>query len=183
MRIGRIGPALIAALTVPWLAGCALLGYPYMDGEDFPEPSIIARYTTGAATLTLGDGTVLALDRVADSSTLDTLSGARVRWTGTDGWHLTLSGAGDSEFGSYAWFQFDRIAEGEHWTIFDESRCIIEVDRADETGVKGTATCKGLQWTDALDMSFVESPKPLDEPKFDADITFEAVAEGNPSSG
>ena len=38
-----------------------------------------------------------------------------------------------------------------------------------------SATCKGVAWYDALDMEFTGPPKPLDEPKFDAEITFEAA--------
>jgi hypothetical protein len=61
-------------------------------------------------------------------------------------------------------------------TSFDGSRCITDVDEVDATAIRGSATCKGIVWYDALDMAFTQGPpKPLDEPSFDAEITFEAV--------
>jgi len=176
--LGRIGPALIAALAVPWLAGCSLLGFPYGgDFDDFPTPSIVASYKTGSASITLGDGTVILLDKLSDNAVLDAAFGASVRWSGPGGWHLTLSGAGAGAgemYGSPAALRFDRVADSEHWTIWDESRCIVDVERATATGVEGVATCKGLQWTNALDQPWISEPEPIDEPKFDAEITFEA---------
>jgi len=168
---------MILALAVPWLAGCSYFGFPYPgDFEDYPEPSIIATYETGTATITLEDGTLIELDQVARHSTLDTMSGTSVRWTGGDGWHLTLGGAGgdDEIYGSFAYLQFDRIVDTEHWTIFDSDRCIVDVERVDKTVVEGTATCRGLEWFDALEQPMMSEPSPLDEPKFDAEITFEA---------
>jgi hypothetical protein len=41
--------------------------------------------------------------------------------------------------------------------------------------VRGTATCRGVQWYDAVDGISVEAPKPADKPPFDAEITFEAT--------
>ena len=72
---------------------------------------------------------------------------------------------------------FDRIVDGEHWTTaFNESRCILDVDVVDAKAIRGTATCKGVAWYDALDQMFVEGgPEKLDEPEFDAEVTFEAV--------
>jgi hypothetical protein len=76
-----------------------------------------------------------------------------------------------------AYLTLDRIVEGQHWTtMFDESRCITDVDVVDANAIRGSAICKGVAWYDALDMQFnAGPPKPLDEPKFDAEITFEAV--------
>ena len=68
-------------------------------------------------------------------------------------------------------------ADGQHWTTqFDGSRCITDVTVVDATAMRGSATCKGVQWYDALDMAFTRGePKKIDEPKFDAEITFEAL--------
>jgi hypothetical protein len=71
---------------------------------------------------------------------------------------------------------FDQIADGHHWTTFDPSRCIVDVKVADAKEIRGTATCKGVEWIDALDMTSTPTgPKPLNEPKFDAEVTFDAV--------
>ena len=80
-------------------------------------------------------------------------------------------------FGSgSAYLTLDRIADGQHWTTFDPSRCIVNVKVADAKELRGTATCKGVEWFNALDLPFTTTtaPKPLDQPKFDADVTFEA---------
>ena len=92
---------------------------------------------------------------------------------------MRVSGAGgDQDFGfEGGYITLDRIVDGQHWTTsFDGSRCITDVEVADKTAIRGSATCKGVAWYDALDMEFTQGPpKPLDEPKFDAEITFEAV--------
>jgi hypothetical protein len=47
---------------------------------------------------------------------------------------------------------------------------------SDAKAIRGTAACKGVEWYDALDVPFNASgPKELDEPTFDADVTFEAT--------
>jgi hypothetical protein len=54
----------------------------------------------------------------------------------------------------------------------------VTVTKADETGLAGTATCKGLRWSDAMSMGFDSSFTPPyieGEPAFDAEITFEAT--------
>jgi hypothetical protein len=85
---------------------------------------------------------------------------------------------GEGEFGSRGgYITLDRIVDGQHWTtMFDEGRCITDVDVVDAKVIRGSATCKGVAWYEALDMEFSAGPPtPLDEPKFDAEITFEAV--------
>ncbi|HVL52864.1 MAG TPA: hypothetical protein VM344_01230 [Vitreimonas sp.] len=177
--IGAWRLAALGALTVPWLTGCGYFGYPMFD-DDFPEPSVIATYTQGSATLELADGTVIELPNVAKGSNLATPMGSSVRWTGGDGWHLRLNGAGGDEmFGEMSYLTFDRLTDGEHWTTeYAMDRCIVDIDLADATGVRGSATCKGVRWYDALDQSFSFEqglPDPLDEPKFEAEVTFEAL--------
>lgn len=169
----------IGALTVPWLAGCTLFGFPPDFDGDFPEPSVIARFSGGSATIEIAGGDTIVLDTLARGATITDVMGSSVRWTGPDGWHLGLSGAGGTEtFGMAAFLQFDRLTGNEHWTTWDPTRCIVDVEVADETGIRGTATCRGVEWYDALDQSglgFAGEPEPLDEPAFDAEVTFEAL--------
>ena len=103
-------------------------------------------------------------------------------WTNADGWSLRVNGAGMSlpngigtPIESPAFITLDRISDGHHRTTFDPSRCIVTVAAADKTGVRGTATCRGVEWYDALDGVSIEQPKPADQPEFDAEITFEAT--------
>ncbi len=179
--VGRTrGLAVAVGLAAPIVSGCGLLfGYPPYD-EAFPTPSVVATYRTGSATIELGDGTTIELDRLADGATLMSETGTSVRWSSPDGWHVTLQGAG-SEFGlgPAAYLQLDLVQESEHWTTaYDSSRCIVDVEVADESAVRGTATCRGVQWYDALDQGVgweMEGPEALDEPEFDAEIAFEAT--------
>lgn len=174
--------AVLALLAVTLaVTGCGLLFPPDLSGLEDPystEPPL-ALYKTGEASITLGDGTKIVLDRVAADSTLDAYFGATVHWTGKDGWHARLSGASvGGSFGSYAYVTLDRITDGEHWTIWDSGRCIVDLELADEKGVRGSATCKGLEWYDAMAAPFpglLSSATPgVGEPKFDAEIEFEA---------
>ena len=58
----------------------------------------------------------------------------------------------------------------------DPSRCVTTIERADASGVAGSATCRGLEWTDyfgSYSMTGFPQPIPGEEP-FDAEITFEA---------
>ena len=176
-RVSR-GPALGTAALAVLLSGCsALLGGPF--GDDLPSSSPIAAYSTGKATIAIKDGETIELDQLAEGSGVESLFGSDVHWTGPSGWHLRVSGAGGNEdFGfEGGYINLDRITDGQHWTTqFDGSRCITDVTVVDATAIRGSATCKGVQWYDALDMSFTGGePKKIDEPKFDAEITFEAL--------
>ena len=184
-RGGPLRVAVLASLAVPLLAGCSLLGFPpYLVDEEFPEPSGLATYTAGSATITLDDGTVIDLDEVGRHSTLNTVTGTSVRWRSPDGWSLGLQGvAGDEAWGSFEMLQLDRIFDGNHWTTWDTGSCDIDMEHADEKRVAGTATCNGLTWMDALEQPTFDMPEPLDEPEFDAEITFEATSEGTSTSG
>jgi hypothetical protein len=176
---GRRATALVGAALTLLLAGCSAF-MPGFEG-DFPSSSPIAKYSTGTATIAIKDGETIKLDQLADDAGVDSLFGSNIRWTGPSGWHLRLTGAGsDNEFGMGPGFlQFDRIVDGEHWqSQYDGSRCILDVEVADAKALRGTATCKGVEWYDALDLGFAMpqgEPKPIDEPKFDAEVTFEAV--------
>ena len=209
-RRSRLAGAVFVALLAPLLGGCQLLGlppgpFPVPDGGmgfdeepvpepgvdpdmgwepdmGFPEPRVIAIYTTGSAVVALGDGTTIRLDRVAEGSGVNAAFGSDVRWIGPDGWNLRLLGAGvEEEFGGPAFLQLDRIRGGEHWTSWDDGRCIVDVEVADEDGVRGTAICRDARWYDALGSTLDDwGPEPLDVPAFDAEITFEARAEQPP---
>ncbi|HEY7524562.1 MAG TPA: hypothetical protein VH720_13005 [Candidatus Limnocylindrales bacterium] len=177
----RLTATLVAAFAVSVVvAGCGLLLPPtYPLPDESMEP--IAFYRQGAATVTLDDGTMVVLDTVGADSSLFEALGANVHWTGASGWHLRLTGTGDTGFGSFALIQLDKVADGRHLTIWDSSRCIVDVARADETGVRGSATCRGLQWSDALGTSLFDpmgTAPVAGEPKFDADVTFEAFPAG-----
>jgi hypothetical protein len=182
-RLARVARGLVLALSAVILAGCGLLYPGYYDVPDDASLTPVAVYRNGHATVTLGNGTRLVLDEVAAESNLIEAYGATVHWIGPDGWHVRLTGATpDLGFGSFAFLQFDRIADGEHMTTWDTTRCIVDIDIADETGVRGSATCKGLVWSDALGSGFgapFESPSPSDGPKFDAEVEFEAFPAGN----
>jgi hypothetical protein len=160
------------------VAGCSAFLGPGFDG-DFPSSSPIAAYATGRATIAIKGGETIQLDQVAKGSGVDSAFGSDVRWTGASGWHLRVTGAGgDETFGSgNGYLTFDRIADGQHWTTgYDDSRCIVDVEVVDAKAIRGSATCKGVKWYDALDLPFsAEEPQVLDQPKFDAEVTFEAV--------
>lgn len=167
------------------LGGCDLLMSgpfgPAFDG-DFPSSSPIATYRSGTATIAIAGGETIELDQLADGAQVDSLFGSEVRWTDPSGWNLRLSGAGmdggelgPMPFGA-GFLTLDRIADGRHWSTFDGTRCIVDVDAIDARALRGRATCKGLEWYDDLDLQQnAAGPKPLDEPKFDAEVTFEAI--------
>jgi hypothetical protein len=86
--------------------------------------------------------------------------------------------SGTAAYFSPAYLTIDRIVGTQHWTTLDSSRCVVTVTKADETGLAGTATCKGLRWSDALSMGLGSSFQPpyiSGEPAFDAEVTFEAT--------
>ena len=179
----RRGRAIAAAgaLAVAIVAGGCDLLFPGagFDG-DFPSSSPIATFATGTATIAIADGETIVLTTLAKGAGIDSFFGSDVHWSGPDGWHLRLSGAGADlnglgGFGGNAYLTLDRVFDAQHWTTYDPSRCIVDIAVADKTAVRGSATCKGLEWYDALDSALSpDGPNELDEPKFDAEITFEA---------
>ena len=178
--------ALLGASIALLLVGCeALLGTAFgsAQGGNFPSPSPIAAYTTGTATITIKGGETIKLDKLAADSGVNSLFGSNVRWTGQSGWNMRLNGAGsEAGFGTGSGFlTFDRIVEDQHLTTYDASRCIVQVEVIDAKSLDGTATCKGVEWYDALDLPFGGGgafgegrPTAVDQPKFDAEVTFEA---------
>ena len=175
-RAVRLGAGAIAAVA---LAGCSLFFPGYTDFEELPEPdeNPAVVYTRGSATIEV-DGATATLDEVSDGSGEWTDFGASVTWRGGD-WVLQLSGASGEGFGGS--FGFDgyltvhRIGEGRHWMTLDPSRCIVTVERLDKDGLAGSATCRGLEWVDAISSEFVYEPPTIEgEDPFDAEITFEA---------
>lgn len=177
-----VGLSLAAVL----LSGCDLLMGgafgPGFDG-DFPSSSPIATYRSGSATIAIAGGETITLDKLAAGAGVDSIFGSDVRWTGASGWHVHISGAGADDGGGGAmpfeggYLTFDRIVDGDHWSSFDGGRCIVDVDVVDASAFRGTATCKGVEWFSAIGMPLMNptGPKPLDQPKFDAEVTFEAV--------
>jgi hypothetical protein len=173
---------LAAASLVVVVAGCNILfpGSAFDSGSGFdpgfPDPSVVATFTTGSATIRLGDGSTVTLDRLQPGSAQITTIGSAVGWSSGDGWTLRLVGAGSSDtFGGSSFVELDRIVDLQHWTTYDPSRCTVSVEQATGSGLRGTASCKGLRWVDALAMDFGPEPSDLGQPPFDAEITFSAT--------
>jgi hypothetical protein len=179
---------LAVALIVTQLSGCSLLElllgvppepFPSFDpDEPFPFPTAEATFGEGSATIEL-DGETITLDEVHEDSSLGEL-GYSVTWENEEGWYLQLSGFPE-EFGfpGGAYLTLHRIQASEHLVVNDPSRCVTTLDQADEEGITGSATCRGMEWTDffsSYSSGFGGFPQPIEgmEP-FDAEITFEAT--------
>ena len=181
MRPGLIALGLSAALVA---SGCQyLLGYDPNDPplDDFSDPTPIAVYASGRATIAIDGGKVLELDRLSSPGAMYKSFGSEANFTSDEGWYVRVSGAYDKgasgTFGAGAYLQIDRIVGTSHWSTADPSRCVVTVVAANETALRGTATCKGLRWSDTLasgpysmEPAYVEGEAP-----FDAEITFEAL--------
>ena len=175
--------ALLAlALVVPLMAGCQFLYpglVPPVPGEEgFPNPSPSAEYTMGQASIAITGGDTIELGELNGDASLIPSVGANASWENDEGWYLRLVAPAAGTFGEPSFVIIDRITDGEHWTSGDPGRCVVDTDKVDKTGIKGRATCTGLQWHDALGGYFFGSgeqdPVP-GQPKFDATITFEAL--------
>lgn len=185
-RFGGLAFAAIAAVAV---SGCELLygltPYPSaIEPDEFALPSPIAVYPSGRATLTIDGEAPLVLDRVTVPGRLDGSFGSDLVLSNDDGWYVRVSGVmpPGTIYGTGGYVMVDRVVDGSHWTTADPSRCIVTVEQADATALRGTASCKGLRWSDAigsltmsLEPSYVEGQGP-----FDAEITFEASSGPNP---
>ena len=177
--------ALGVFLVTTGLTGCALLdlllGLPSDLDPDasfppFPISTAETTFTTGSATIALA-GETLVLDEVRSGGAMADEFGLRATWTNGDGFYLTFYGFPDMGFPSEsAYLSIDRIFEDQHWTIYDPSRCVTTTQRADATGIAGTATCRGLEWSDYFSsFSGMGFPEAIEgQPAFDAEITFEA---------
>jgi hypothetical protein len=175
-RVVPIGLALIVALSA---AGCELLyGYDPTDDDAFAPPKSIATYREGEATITIADEPAIALETLTSGELLDGWYGGEATWSNASGWYVRIMGAGvdGGLFGSGATLMLDRIVDNGHWTVLDPSRCIVTIEAADAKSLRGSATCKGLRWSDALgtgtgfiDPVYIDGVDP-----FDAEITFVA---------
>ena len=106
--------------------------------------------------------------------------GGNAVWTDGAGNYVQVYGAkaGESTFPSEpAFLTIERIADGRHRTASDPGACKVTIATADTTGLAGSATCKGLRWSDALAPyepigrpSYVEGEAP-----FDAEVEFSAT--------
>ena len=173
---------LAVGLVVTQLSGCSLLDLlfgvppPFDPDEPFPFPTVEASFSTGSATLEL-DGETIVLDQLSGEAGISDEMGFNVRWTDGAGRYLSIFGTPafpglpSSEYLTLDWLQEDR-----HWVIVDTMRCVTTIDQADEDALRGSATCRGLEWGDYFDMSSISGlPKPIDgQEPFDAEITFEA---------
>jgi hypothetical protein len=171
---------LLGAAAALALGGCSLLyGFNPSMPPDFGMPKPVATYRIGHAAITFGKDPAIELRELSEGGTMDPSFGASATFRNSEGWYLRIMGAtkGGNSFYTPAFMTLDRIVGSQHWTTFDSSRCVITVTRADETGLVGTATCKGLRWSDALSggMGALEPPYIKGEAAFDAEITFEAL--------
>lgn len=151
----------------------SLASFP--PGQD-PDPSPLATFTRARATISLSDGTTIILDRLSRGPHLYSVFGSSLRWSNADGWYLALGGAGaDTEYGA-AYVQLDRVTGGQHWTSDELGRCQVTIASADKTGIRGSASCEGIRWMDALTSGFsAEPPYVAGQDPFSAQITFSAT--------
>jgi len=70
----------------------------------------------------------------------------------------------------------DQIADGHHWTTFDPGRADRRQGSPTRRRSAGTAHLQGRRMDRRADMTSTPvGPKPAHEPKFDAEVTFDAV--------
>jgi hypothetical protein len=200
VRFSRLAGLAALALSPLLLSGCELLfaggmfggGFatPGPDGDGtFPAPSVRANYTSGTATIVITRGGVaetVTLDSLAPGAQLTSMIGANVSWRNSDGWALALMAFDPGEFGapgaSGGELTIQRVSGTDFWTTADYSatpRCIVDVAELSETGVSGSATCRGLRWIDGLSgpggLGGPGGPAYVDgQDTFDAEVTFAA---------
>ena len=150
-------------------------GFGSFDPGDFGSmPPPLAVFTTGSASVTVA-GKTTTLDTMNSGAAIYPEYGTAIGWTDGDGTYVHFYGETDPTYGD-GFVMLDRIANGQHWTIYDPSGCKVTVKQNDAKGVSGTASCKGLRWVDA--MSAAEPGEPSLVPgqaPFDAEITFQAA--------
>ena len=178
-RVRRAVPIVLALFVGLIAGGCEFLyGYDPTDDDAFAPPKSITTYGEGEATITIADEPAILLGTLTSGVLLDSWYGGEATWSNANGWYVRILGAGvdGGMFGSGATLMLDRIVDNGHWTVFDPSRCIVTIEAADAKGLRGSATCKGLRWSDALgtgtgliDPVYIDGVDP-----FDAEITFEA---------
>jgi len=200
MRGAAVAAALVAAALL--LSGCQYLlgplvggpiapldpgGFGSLDPGEFgsfdpneptfslPPPAAI--YTTGSATVKIGDS-VKVLDRLTTGSLMTDYGGTAIFADGA-GTYLQVYGteAGGTNIDQEpAFLTIERIADGRHLTASDPMGCTVTITSADTTNFAGSGSCKALHWSDALapydatgKPSFVEG-----EPAFDLEVEFSA---------
>jgi len=192
-------PRLLLTITAVVVAGCFFpsLGSFADLGDPDPFPSVLATYTRGSATLAItraGTTETIALNEVGRGSQATSIVGTSVSWRNEDGWILQLTaydygdvfapratGEPESENESYSGdVSIQLIADHEFWRADSYgpagNRCIVDIEEADETEVRGSATCRGLRWTDGTVVALNPEPVLIDgQDPFDAEITFEAT--------
>lgn len=183
MRPGLIALGLAVALVG---GGCQyLLGYdPYAPlPEDWEEgledPEALGTYEVGMATIAIEGGPTIELPRLASPGAIYDTFGASATFTNDTGWYLQVFDAGtEMGYGSSAYVQLDRIVGSSHWSAWDPTRCIVTVETADATAMRGRATCESVRWSDYFSSMSYYSMEPdyvEGEAAFDAEITFEAL--------
>jgi hypothetical protein len=180
-----IGPThvLAVALVMAGASGCTLLDLLLGSSPGFdpnatfpPFPTAEASFTTGQATIAITGGETVVLDELTGAAGI-TLDGVHVVWENQDGWYMSFTAYGSEEaFPGDSFLSLDRIMDREHWVVADPSRCITTTTQSGASGVRGTATCRGVRWADyfsAYAGPGFAPPLPSVAP-FDAEITFEA---------
>jgi hypothetical protein len=137
-------------------------------------PTAIAAYHTGRAIVVLDDGTRLELDRLNPGPHVYQQFGSQVRWSNAFGWYVTVSGAGAEPDIGAPYVALDHIVGGQHLTIDDPAACSVVIETATPQQLHGSATCRSLRWTDAIDISIDGAHRDMGLPAFNAEITFEA---------
>jgi hypothetical protein len=175
---------LAVVLLMTGLSGCSLLDLlfgmeppsSFDPDEPFPFPTAEVTFSTGSASIEL-DGETLVLDELAGEASFSGDFGINVRWTNGEGRYLSLFALPDmGMFPDSSYLTFDWLTDGRHWVIMDPGRCVTTIEKSDDSGVEGTATCRGLEWSDYFSTnSGLGFPQPIPgEEPFNAEITFEA---------
>jgi hypothetical protein len=180
--VGALPQLLGVVFLVTGVSGCALLDLlmggsaPFDPDAPFPFPTASVTFTSGTASIVI-DGKTMVLDQlVGEPGTVPEL-GTKVTWTDGEGFYLTFTGYPEViPVPESSFLSMDRVFENQHWMIYNPERCLTTTERADAGGISGSATCRGLEWSD-----YFASPNGIGLPKeipgvpaFDAEITFEA---------
>ena len=136
-----------------------------------------ATYHRGVASLTTGS-TIHRLTRLAGTGTYFHEFGLDVVWTSGDGWYLQVGGAkpNSDEATLPAYIAIDWVHDGQHWVTWDPSGCDITIDKADKSGLAGTAKCKDMRWVDAIVAGLADEPtRVVGQAAFSVRIEFAAA--------
>jgi hypothetical protein len=144
------------------------------DAGSGGAPTAIAAYPTGRAIVVLGDGTRLKLDRINRGPHVYQQFGSQVRWSNALGWYVTVSGAGAEADMGAPYVILDHIVGGQHLTTDNPTACAVTIEVATPQRLRGSATCRSVHWTDAIDIGIDGAHRDAGLPAFSADITFEA---------